>query len=93
MHGKGVYTWPTGQSYEGEYKNDIKDGFGCYRWKDGKLFIGEWKNNKRNGKGMIRYTDGTEREGLWEDDKQVSWEDSNTSLYLSKFANQSTILR
>ena len=30
MHGRGVYTWPSGQSYEGEYKMDLKHGYGIY---------------------------------------------------------------
>lgn len=93
MHGRGVYTWPTGQSYDGEYKNDLKDGYGSYRWKDGKIYIGYWKNNRRNGKGLIRYTDGTEREGLWQDDRQISLEDPVFSLSKSRFENQRIIMR
>lgn len=26
MHGKGLFKWSDGRSYEGEYKNDLKDG-------------------------------------------------------------------
>ena len=75
MHGRGVYVWPSGQSYEGEYKADLKDGYGSYRWKDGRRYIGDWKNNKRHGRGYVKDVDGRERSGVWENDKRVSWDD------------------
>jgi hypothetical protein len=28
MHGKGKFEWDSGKFYEGEYKNDIREGFG-----------------------------------------------------------------
>jgi hypothetical protein len=31
-HGKGLYTWKDGRSYDGEYLNDKKHGFGIYTW-------------------------------------------------------------
>lgn len=44
--------WKDGRKYEGEYKEDKKDGFGTYTWADGKKYSGEWRNSKRHGKGM-----------------------------------------
>lgn len=68
MHGRGVYVWKDGRKYEGEYKEDKKDGFGTYTWADGKKYSGEWRNSKRHGKGIyISYvgkyilSDGTAR--------------------------------
>jgi hypothetical protein len=46
MHGKGIYTWKDGRKYEGEYKNDKKDGYGEYTWIDGRKYAGQWKNGK-----------------------------------------------
>ena len=46
MHGKGVYTWKDGRKYEGEYKNDKKDGHGVYCWADGKKYDGNWTDGK-----------------------------------------------
>lgn len=28
MNGEGVYTWPDGKRYIGEYKSDLKHGVG-----------------------------------------------------------------
>ncbi|MFN9901019.1 MAG: membrane-binding protein, partial [bacterium] len=32
MHGQGVFSWPDGRRYEGEYLQDKKHGFGIYSW-------------------------------------------------------------
>ena len=41
MHGFGTFKWPDGMIYEGEYKNDMKDGIGKMTWPDGKIYYGE----------------------------------------------------
>ena len=43
MHGEGLYKWPDGRKYKGEYSKDQKDGYGRYYWPDGRIFEGEWK--------------------------------------------------
>jgi hypothetical protein len=30
MHGKGVFVWPDGRMYDGNYENGKKSGFGIY---------------------------------------------------------------
>lgn len=42
MNGKGIFKWPDGRSYEGEYKDDKKHGFGVLKWADGKKYEGLW---------------------------------------------------
>ena len=42
MHDFGVYTWPDGRKYEGEYKEDLKHGYGTYVWPGGKKYEGYW---------------------------------------------------
>ena len=46
MDGNGVYHWPDGRKYEGEYQMGHKQGYGTVYWKDGKKYTGYWKNNK-----------------------------------------------
>ena len=41
-HGKGIFTWPEGNKYEGEYLNDKRHGYGIYTWPDGKKYEGEY---------------------------------------------------
>ena len=50
---KGKFFLANQDFYEGEFKNDVKNGFGIYRFKDGKRYEGEWKNNFKNGMGKI----------------------------------------
>ncbi len=44
MHGKGMYTWPDGRKYIGDFANDKKEGHGIFKWADGRVFNGLWKN-------------------------------------------------
>ncbi len=37
MHGKGVFEWNNGNSYEGEYENDVRYGHGCMKWANSNL--------------------------------------------------------
>ena len=30
-HGKGIYTWPSGSKYEGDWKDDKKNGCGIIK--------------------------------------------------------------
>ena len=32
MDGRGIFVWPDGRSYEGEYKDDKKHGNGLFKW-------------------------------------------------------------
>ena len=45
--------WNNGSSYEGDWKNDNKEGKRIFYWNDGVIFDGEWKNRKREGKGYF----------------------------------------
>lgn len=46
MEGSGVFTWPDGRRYEGEYRDDKKEGNGVFYWPDGRKYEGGWKNGK-----------------------------------------------
>ena len=35
MDGRGVFSWPDGRKYEGEYVKDLKEGVGRFVWPDG----------------------------------------------------------
>jgi hypothetical protein len=78
MHGRGIFTWPDGRKYEGEYYNDKKHGVGTYTWADGKRYEGEWQNGRQNGSGIM-YTPengGKGRTGQWFQGKRVKWSDT-----------------
>ena len=42
----GVYFWPDGRIYEGQYSEDKKQGFGVYTWADGRRYEGNWHRGK-----------------------------------------------
>ena len=39
-----------GRRYEGQYKDDKKDGYGIFEWGEGKKYKGQWKNGKKRVK-------------------------------------------
>jgi len=43
MNGQGTYTFPDGQKYEGEWKDDEYHGQGTFTWSDGDKYVGEFK--------------------------------------------------
>ncbi len=40
MEGHGVFDWPDGRKYIGQFVNDKKEGNGMYLWPDGRKFDG-----------------------------------------------------
>jgi len=46
MNGKGLFTWPNGKKYEGEFLNDKRHGFGKFYWPDGRTYEGEFFKGK-----------------------------------------------
>jgi hypothetical protein len=40
MEGRGVFEWPDGRKYEGEYRDDKKEGKGIFYWPDGRMYDG-----------------------------------------------------
>lgn len=53
MHGKGLYKWPDGGEYYGEYKNNTKEGFGKFKWSNGKIYEGPFLNGRPHGIGKL----------------------------------------
>jgi len=52
--GTGRYVWANGDTFEGSFMNDAREGKGTYRWKDGEEISGLWRNNKLNGE--VKYS-------------------------------------
>ena len=46
MSGKGVFTWPNGRHFEGEYKEDRRHGKGKLTKNDGTVVQGDWLAGK-----------------------------------------------
>ena len=71
MHGEGVFTWPDGRRYEGEYRNDLKDGYGTFKWRDGREYSGRWFHGRQHGEGIFKDGDRIVK-GTWKNGETVS---------------------
>ena len=76
MQGKGIFTWPDGRKYEGEFINDKKEGYGTFYWPDGKIYKGNWKDGQQDGEGEIFDPKKNKtRKGIWSKGKKIQWID------------------
>jgi hypothetical protein len=41
-HGRGIYSWPLGDVYIGDWREGRQHGHGKYRFPDGRVFDGDW---------------------------------------------------
>ena len=51
-HGKGRIVWANGDSYEGDFVHNIREGVGSYVFASGTVYSGEFYNNKMTGEGV-----------------------------------------
>uniref|UniRef100_A0A8D0KN05 Alsin Rho guanine nucleotide exchange factor ALS2 n=1 Tax=Salvator merianae TaxID=96440 RepID=A0A8D0KN05_SALMN len=74
MCGQGIYSYATGEVYEGSFQDNMRHGHGLLR--SGKLtstspsmFIGQWVMDKKTGYGVFDdITRGEKYMGMWQDD-------------------------
>ena len=55
--------------YEGNWKNDLMEGYGIYHYSNGDVYEGYWKNSLHHGYGKYIFTDGFRYEGDWKEHK------------------------
>jgi len=55
MEWKGILYYNNGGRYEGEFKNNLREGKGIDYFNNGNRYEGEFKNSKREGKGIFYY--------------------------------------
>ena len=67
-NGQGKYTYPNGESYDGDWKKGEFHGKGSLTSPlDGCKFVGNFKNDKANGHGKATFNSGEIIEGDWKD--------------------------
>lgn len=72
IDGEGVFEWPDGKKYNGQFKCNKRDGKGSFYWPNGKIYIGFWKDGLQNGEGKLyipKIRDWVK--GIWKDGKKV----------------------
>ena len=69
--GKGFFYYTEeGKSYNGEWKNDMREGRGIETWEDGDKFEGYFINGQREGRGIYYFHDGDRFEGQYRNGKR-----------------------
>jgi hypothetical protein len=62
---RGVFTYPDGTTYEGEWKDNRRHGHGVWTRPDGTVYVGEWENDKPHGQGTLTWPTGKKFTGEW----------------------------
>ena len=78
-HGKGIFIYAYGDSYEGEFYNDNFHGEGTYIWanmfygmeKTEHKYTGQWKNGNFHGLGTYYRAHGKNDVGKWENNEFI----------------------
>jgi hypothetical protein len=58
-NGKGIFLFPNGDKYEGDFENSHLKGYGTYTDFRGNVYVGYFKDDKFNGLGKFMRNDGT----------------------------------
>ena len=56
-NGTGIFIYPSGAKYIGQFKNGEISGVGACYYTDGKKYQGEWRNRFPHGKGTMTLAD------------------------------------
>ncbi|KAK4755999.1 hypothetical protein SAY87_009756 [Trapa incisa] len=84
------FFWPTGATYEGEFKNGFMDGKGTYMGPSGETYRGLWVMNMQHGQGMKSFVNGDCYEGVWRrglPDGQGKYQWHNGNYYIGQWRN------
>lgn len=64
-NGTGIYLYPSGAKYIGQFKDNEIHGIGTCYYTDGSTYRGEWANRFQEGHGIKTLADGRTWEGNW----------------------------
>ena len=59
--------YECGGVYDGEIKNNLRNGHGTYTWANGNQYVGEWRDNLQHGQGTFTSADSLTYIGNWKD--------------------------
>ena len=65
----GTHTFPSGQKYVGEWKDDKQHGQGTFTDPSGEKYVGEYKDGKQNGQGTETFLNSAKWSGYFINDK------------------------
>lgn len=73
-NGRGIFLYPSGAKYIGDFKDGEIHGIGVCYYTDGSKYQGEWQHRYPHGKGTKTYADGHRHTGQWYKGKPVDEE-------------------
>jgi len=73
MHGQGRYEWPDGNSYDGHYNTNFKEGQGTFISKNGQRMTCIWKDGKPNGPVVFKGPKYEAPPSIWLEGVMISW--------------------
>ena len=79
----GVYTWPKGMQYMGQWKNNQRDGLGRETREDGSEYCGMFIRGSKGPYGTFKSTNGSYL-GFWRNGKQ---DGEGEEIYVDKGTN------
>ena len=82
LQGRVIIHFPDGNVFEGNYENNLKNGYGKMTWSNGDVYEGNFKNDYQNGYGKMTWSNVGVYEGNWENMVQngygkMTWSDGN----------------
>lgn len=63
--GTGIYIYPDGTIYSGEFWHGRRNGTGICYYADNSRYQGSWENDLPNGNGTMTYVGGNKTTGYW----------------------------
>ena len=66
-----MHTSSTGDVFDCNWENGLKEGTGRERYADGGVFEGTFHNGKRDGDGMFVYASGSVFRGVYQNDLKL----------------------
>ncbi|MCB0626222.1 MAG: caspase family protein [Saprospiraceae bacterium] len=84
-NGKGIYIYPSGAIYIGEFKDGEIHGIGACSYSDGSKYQGEWVYRYPEGRGTKTFADGKKWTGHWKKGQPV---DDNGNIITSLFPDR-----
>lgn len=65
QNGNGIFLYPSGAKYTGDFKNGEIHGIGVCYYSDGSEYRGEWQHRYPHGKGIKTYPNGKKLNARW----------------------------
>lgn len=70
VNGQGIFVYPDGAKYDGQFKDKKSHGHGTHTYPDGGIYVGQFKDNKIEGQGTYTPPDGSGKYvGRWKNNQ------------------------